>query len=60
MIIVICADDKNGMMFNGRRQSQDRILREKILADAGNSKIWMNAYSAKQFGDEDQSRNPGG
>ena len=56
MIIVICADDKNGMMFNGRRQSQDRILREKILADAGNSKIWMNAYSAKQFGDEDQSR----
>ena len=56
MIIVICADDKNGMMFNGRRQSQDRILREKILADAGNSKIWINAYSAKQFGDEDQSR----
>ncbi|MGI5948655.1 MAG: ribonuclease Z [Lachnospiraceae bacterium] len=56
MIIVFCIDDKNGMMFNGRRQSQDRILREKILADAENSKIWMNSYSAKLFSDVDPGR----
>ena len=56
MIIVFCIDDKHGMMFNGRRQSQDRILREKILADAGNSKIWMNSYSAKLFGDVEPGR----
>ena len=30
MNIIICLDDNNGMMFNKRRQSQDRILRADL------------------------------
>ena len=52
MIVMVCLDDKNGMMFNGRRQSKDRVLRERILELVGENKLWMNAYSAKQFGAE--------
>ena len=31
MIIILCLDNNNGMMFNDRRQSQDRGLREYIV-----------------------------
>ena len=31
MIVMVCVDDKNGMMFNKRRQSQDRVLRQHML-----------------------------
>ena len=30
--IIVCIDDKNGISFNGRRQSRDRVL-DKYLAD---------------------------
>lgn len=49
MILIICVDKKNGMMFNKRRQSQDRVVREKILAHAADTKLWMSTYTAKQF-----------
>ena len=52
MIVMVCLDDKNGMMFNGRRQSKDKVLRERIGELTGESRLWMNAYSAKQFGAE--------
>lgn len=45
MIVMVCVDDKNGMMFNKRRQSQDRVLRQHMLELAGDKKLWMNAYS---------------
>ena len=51
MIIIAVVDDSGGMMFNRRRQSQDRVLREKILSMAGASRLWMNDYTAKQFAD---------
>lgn len=56
MIAIVCVDDKNGMMFNHRRQSQDRVLREHVLQEAKDAAIWMNAYSAKQFADVNPSR----
>ena len=56
MIVMVCVDDKNGMMFNKRRQSQDRLLRQHMLELAGDKKLWMNAYSRKQFPKEDESR----
>lgn len=49
MIVILCLDDKGGMMFNGRRQSRDRCLRERVAALVGEGELWMNAYSAKQF-----------
>lgn len=51
MIILVALDDRNGMMFNGRRQSKDRVLREKILSRV--EVLWMNEYSAKQFEETD-------
>ena len=56
MIVMVCVDDKNGMMFNKRRQSQDRVLRQHMLELAGDKKLWMNAYSRKQFSKEDENR----
>lgn len=49
MILIACIDDKGGMLFNRRRQSQDRVLRADLLAEAGGRVLWMNAYSAGQF-----------
>ena len=49
MILIVCVDDHNGMMFNHRRQSQDRVLRADILELTGGKKLWMNAYSRKQL-----------
>lgn len=52
MKIIVCLDDKNGMLFNKRRQSRDRLLRERVLALTADSRLWMNAYSKKQFGED--------
>lgn len=49
MILIATVDDRNGLTFNNRRQSQDRILREHILEDPMGSKLWMDTYSAGQF-----------
>ena len=49
MVLIVCVDDRNGMMFHKRRQSQDRILRKRILERAGRQRIWMSQDTAKQF-----------
>lgn len=53
MNIIVCLDDKNGMLFNKRRQSQDRILRNNIKNTVKNKKLFMNEYSYKLFNDID-------
>lgn len=53
MRIIVCVDDTYGMTFNKRRQSQDALLREKLLRDLKGRRLWMNAYSSKQFADTD-------
>ena len=49
MNIAICLDDRNGMLFCGRRQSKDSALRQQLLQLAQPNGLWMNGYSAKQF-----------
>ena len=56
MNIAVCLDDKNGMLFCGRRQSKDRYLRQQLLQMAQPNALWMNAFSAKQFEDGDAVR----
>lgn len=51
MKLIVCVDDKNGMMFNKRRQSKDSVVRADIAAEVGTDTLWMNGYSAKQFQD---------
>ncbi len=50
MNIIVVVDDGGGMLFNGRRQSLDRVLRDAILKIAAGGCLWMNAYSYGQFG----------
>lgn len=49
MKIIVCLDDRDGMLFHGRRQSTDRMLRRNMLDLAGNSTLRMNRYSRNQF-----------
>ena len=51
MNLIVCLDDKNGMLFNKRRQSTDRKLRSHLLAFVGERLLWMNAQTASQFSD---------
>ena len=52
MKLIFCIDDKKGMMFFGKRQSQDSVLREWIINHIAENKLWMSPYSAKQFSDQ--------
>ena len=49
MILVICIDENGGMLFNNRRQSQDKILRERLLSLVKDNKLMMNSFSKNQF-----------
>ena len=49
MKICVCIDKSNGMMFMGKRQSQDRVQREKLQEIVGDNKLWMSSYSGKLF-----------
>ena len=49
MIAIVCLDDKNGMMFNRRRQSRDRLLCRRVAELTKDKKLRMNQYSAGQF-----------
>ena len=51
MIVMLCVDDKNGMLFNRRRQSKDRVLQQHVLALDGSRRLFMSPYSRKQFTD---------
>ena len=46
---IVCVDDRMGMLFNRRRQSQDRVLRDYLLQLVGENRLLMNEYSGKQF-----------
>lgn len=49
MNVIVCLDNNGGMLFNKRRQSQDKVLRKRILEISSNGNLWMNSYSKKQF-----------
>lgn len=55
MKVIVCVDDGNGMLFNKRRQSQDRVLRDDVQKMTSGQKLWMNAYSARQFQEGSQT-----
>lgn len=51
MILILTLDDRDGMCFNHRRQSRDRVLNDYMLRLTGDRTLWMNAYSGKLFPD---------
>ena len=53
MIVITCVDDNGGVLFNHRRQSSDRVVRQRILDICKGSKLWMSSYSAREFENTD-------
>lgn len=49
MKVIVCLDERNGMMFNHRRQSQDRFVIADIANRINGESLWMNGYSAPLF-----------
>lgn len=49
MIAVVCVDEKYGMMFHSRRQSQDRVMRENMLGECRGKRLYMSPYSGRLF-----------
>lgn len=49
MVLITCVDEKNGMLFNNRRQSRDRILIDHICKLIGDRKLWVNSFSKELF-----------
>lgn len=55
MHLIYAIDKNNGMMFNHRRQSQDRVAIKDIVSLVAELKgtLWVSDYSAKLFENED-------
>lgn len=49
MKVILCIDDKGGMLFNHRRQSRDCKLMEDVAWFVGGGVLCCNEYSAKLF-----------
>lgn len=49
MHIILTLDDNQGMMFNHRRQSRDRVMLAHMLSMVGDAPLRMTAYTAKLF-----------
>lgn len=49
MIVALCLDDKNGMMFNRRRQSKDALLIENLKEYAQGRTIYIEEHSKTIF-----------
>ncbi len=49
MILIVCLDERGGMMFNNRRQSRDKAVIERIAEIVQSSKLWLNSYSQSLF-----------
>ena len=49
MILIVCIDEKNGMIFNNRRQSRDRILTNHIIEMTKDKTLWITEFSKDIF-----------
>ena len=49
MQLILCVDERDGLMFHQRRQSQDRAVRRNMADEVGRGVVWMTPYSYRQF-----------
>lgn len=45
--LVLCIDDKCGLAFNRRRQTKDRVQREHLKIQLGDTPLYLTPYTAK-------------
>ena len=53
MKVIVCLDERRGMMFNNRRQSRDSVLIEDVVKDLCGEKLFISPYSEKLFENAD-------
>ena len=51
MKLIVCLDERRGMMFAGRRQSRDKRVTEDILRDLNGGVLYISPYSQKLLAD---------
>lgn len=49
MKVIVCCEKNNGMMFNNRRVSHDKVVSEIIVELTKSNKLWMDNYSYALF-----------
>ena len=49
MRVIVCLEDKGGMMFNHRRQSRDRVLNADVIAQCRGAHLCISPYSMLLF-----------
>lgn len=49
MTLIVCLDDKNGMLFGTKRQSRDSVLIQRIIHLTQGKKLVLSPYSATLF-----------
>ena len=55
MVIVVCMEERRGMLFNKRRVSRDTVVYQDLLNSCP-QKLWMNRYSSPLFSQFPQER----
>ncbi len=58
MYIIVCVDDRNGLLFNKRRLSSDSAVCRHIAQQAAGKRLWMDPYSAPLFDGADILADP--
>ena len=49
MKVIVCCEKSNGILFNNRRVSQDKVVSERIVELMKSNKLWMDNYSHALF-----------
>ena len=49
MRVIVCLDERQGMLFNHRRQSRDRALIDDVMASLGDALLRIAPYSQSLF-----------
>lgn len=49
MVLIVCIDKNNGMLFNNRRQSKDKVVTQHIIELVSNKKLWISNFSKDLF-----------
>ncbi|MBR3836889.1 MAG: hypothetical protein IKJ74_01975 [Clostridia bacterium] len=52
MTLILCLDEKNGMLFGGKRQSRDGALIQRLCGKIGGARLLVTPYSRALFPDE--------
>ena len=53
MKLIVCLDERKGMMFNNRRQSRDRVLIDNMIDMVNGDKLYIAPYSESLFEDKE-------